>query len=141
MIRATHLHFNIVKFIPVICDAVIVIHIVRLFHGVNSPLTELFAGSSLTALMLYFVSSQIFSFCWLHKLQIGYMAAGSFCIDFERIVGFKTWLVPMRWAMLGLGVIVILLTIVKFKQMLCCDYENHQGSNREHVDKDRTQHT
>lgn len=117
-------HYLAVKFIPFICVVVMTIHWYHRLIGVNSIFAEWFSGCGFCTLLLYFLASKFLQLCWVHKLQIAYIALGSFSIDFHRAFGFGGITTFVRLVLLVLGVIVTVISLTKFK---CPPYEDSTG--------------
>lgn len=64
-------------------------------------------ASALTAIIL----SKQLGFCSLHRHFIAYTSIVSYYIKFQNSIGFGNFLIPMRWVILIVGIILFIILI------------------------------
>ena len=100
-----------IKYIPLACTFLMVIHIALLLLGYYEPIT---AGLAVfLVLVLLILLSYRFGFCRLHKAMIWYMVAMTACICIQKYDGFGTVLSVVRLIMFGVGCFLIGLACLK----------------------------
>ena len=87
----------VVGTVPLIGSLVMWIHCVGLLCGRKCCFTEWIFDCSVFGFIAWIIISMAFGFCWIHRAFCTYGVFVSFCIDFQRSVGFGSWLTPMRW--------------------------------------------
>lgn len=102
------------KYLPIIVAFIMLIHVIMLCLGADERVGENMLVL-LFAVMLYCYDRAL-NFCLLHRLLGVYGVAIDWCINFQRHVGFGSMLVPMRYVMLSVGIILFTLLI---RQTLC----------------------
>jgi len=102
------------KYIPVIGTIVYTIHAGLLLMGQNMLLAE-FLVIVLNVSVLVWMLSTEFHFCLLHKCLIGYVTLFNVCILLQRLDLFGAFLVPARWIMFVLGIILMIWLFIRFK--------------------------
>lgn len=93
----------VIGFIPPTGALVMLIHCLLLTVGINVRLTEWVFDCSLFGFVAWIIVSLAYGFCWVHRAFITYGVLISFCIDFQRTVGFGIMLQPMHVTMVVLG--------------------------------------
>lgn len=90
--------------VPVVGALVMLIHCTLLSFGVRCYLSEWVFDCSVFGYVAWVIVSFAYGFCWLHRAFCTYGVAVSFCIDFQRAVGFGHYLPAMHVAMVAAGV-------------------------------------
>lgn len=97
--------------IPPIGCLVMLIHCCCLLGGYIFLPTEWIFDCSLLGSLAWFVTSFAFGFCWVHRAFLTYGVAISFCIDFQRCIGFGDFLYPLRYTMVAIGFLLFVFFI------------------------------
>ena len=61
--------------------------------------------------MTAIILSKQLGFCSLHRHFIAYTSIVSYCIKFQNSISFGNFLIPMRWVMLIVGIILFIILI------------------------------
>ena len=111
-----------IKYIPIIMFLIIWIHTGLLILGINGPCADTIAGSAIIPSILIFSMSNLFKFCYIHKLLTIYALVVNLCINFHRLVGFGYLVEEFRILMFIIGTILFFLLLLKFKKYRykCC---------------------
>ena len=115
-----------IKYIPVIMFLIMWIHIGLLILGINGPCADVIAGSAIIPSILIFSMSNLFKFCYIHKLLTVYSLTVDLCINFHRLIGFDSLVEELRILMFIIGTILFFLLLLKFKKYRykCCILRN-----------------
>ena len=97
---------RVMEFLPPLFATAMIIHDIALCMGYRWAWTETIVIAGAVILMLLF--SYALGFCRLHRCFILYNWMMLFCIHFERTVGFQSWLQPMHYIMLAIGIILLI---------------------------------
>ncbi len=97
----------VIGILPLLGTLFFVVHVALLVKGYDFELAYVACSYSFSGFLAWIVVSVAFQFNWMHRAFISYNYLVSFCIDFQREVGFGSWLMPARWFVLALGVIII----------------------------------
>ena len=110
------------KYIPVIMFIIMLVHTGLLVFNINGPCADTVAGSAIIPSILILTISNMFKFCYLHKMLTLYSLGIDLCMNFHRYIGFGLWLLYARVFMFGIGLIILTILIVKFKSYRnnCC---------------------
>ena len=123
-ISCTDYKFGIltIKYIPIIMFLIMWIHTGLLILGINGPCTDVIAGSAIIPSILIFSMSNLFKFCYIHKLLTIYAIVVDLCINFQRLIGFGDLIEEFRILMFIIGTILFFLLLLKFKKYRykCC---------------------
>ena len=111
-----------IKYISVIMFLIMWIHTGLLILGINGPCADIIAGSAIIPSILIFSMSNLFKFCYIHKLLTIYALAVDLCINFQRLIGFGYIVEELRILMFIIGTILFFLLLLKFKKYRykCC---------------------
>ena len=111
-----------IKYIPIIMFLIMWIHTGLLILGINGPCADTIAGSAIIPSILIFSMSNLFKFCYIHKLLTIYALAVDLCINFQRLIGFGCLIEEFRILMFIIGTILFFLLLLKFKKYRykCC---------------------
>ena len=111
-----------IKYIPIIMFLIMWIHTGLLILGINGPCADVIAGSAIIPSILIFSISNLFKFCYIHKLLTIYALAVDLCINFQRLIGFGCLVEEFRTLMFIIGTILFFLLLLKFKKYRykCC---------------------
>ena len=112
----------LLKYIPIIMFFIMWIHTGLLVFDINGPCADTIAGSAIIPSILILAISNIFKFCYIHKILIIYSLSIDLCINFQRYIGFGDLLFILRLVMFFIGIIIIILLIIKFNHYRhnCC---------------------
>lgn len=88
-----------------------VIHVSLLLLGVELPVFEYIAVLVFDVFLYLF--SVGFELCFLHRLQVYYVALMFTCIFLNKWGVFGRYLTAARWIVLILGLLLLILTIIK----------------------------
>ena len=115
-----------IKYIPIIMFLIIWIHTGLLIIGINGPCADVIAGSAIIPSILIFSMSNLFKFCYIHKLLTIYALVVDLCINFQRLIGFGYIVKELRILMFIIGTILFFLLLLKFKKYRykCCILRN-----------------
>lgn len=103
----------VIGIIPPIGAFVMLVHCAILSMGINIKLTEWIFDCSLFGFVAWIVVSLAYGFCWVHRAFITYGVMISFCIDFQRTIGFGFMRQPLHLMMVALGIILFYIFIKK----------------------------
>lgn len=92
---------------------VMLIHCALLSLGIKARLTEWIFDCSLFGFVAWIAVSLAYGFCWVHRAFITYGVMISFCIDFQRTIGFGFLREPLHLAMVALGIALFYIFIKK----------------------------
>ena len=111
-----------IKYIPIIMFLIMWIHTGLLILGIDGPCADVIAGSAIIPSILIFSMSNLFKFCYIHKLLTIYALAVDLCINFQRYIGFGCTLNIFRTIMFIIGTILFFLLLFKFNKYRykCC---------------------
>lgn len=104
------------KYIPIIMFLIMWIHTGLLIFSISGPCADTIAGSAIIPSILILAISQMFKFCYIHKMLTIYSLVVDFCINFQRYIGFGIILYPMRVLLFIIGIIVFILLVTKFNK-------------------------
>lgn len=93
----------LVGIIPPIGAFVMFVHCVLLSVGIKAKLTEWIYDCSVFGFVAWMIVSFAYGFCWVHRAFVTYGVLISFCIDFQRTIGFGVLRQPLHLAMVILG--------------------------------------
>lgn len=112
----------LLKYIPIIMFFIMWIHTGLLVFDINGPCADTIAGSAIIPSILILAISNIFKFCYIHKILTIYSLSIDLCINFQRYIGFGDLLFILRLVMFFIGIIIIILLIIKFNHYRhnCC---------------------
>ena len=112
----------LLKYIPIIMFFIMWIHTGLLVFDIDGPCADTIAGSALIPSILILAISNIFKFCYIHKILTIYSLSIDLCINFQRYIGFGDLLFILRLVMFFIGIIIIILLIIKFNHYRhnCC---------------------
>ena len=115
-----------IKYIPVIMFLIMWIHTGLLILEIDGPCADVIAGSAIIPSILIFSMSNLFKFCYIHKLLTIYALAVDLCINFQRLIGFGYLVEELRILMFMIGTILFFLLLLKFKKYRykCCILRN-----------------
>lgn len=110
------------KYIPVLMFIIMLIHTGFLIFDVNGPFADTIAGSAVIPSILILAISNMFKFCYLHKLLTLYSLSVDLCMNFQRYIGFGIYLNFARYIMFIFGIIILCILIFKFNKYKtnCC---------------------
>lgn len=111
----------VIGIIPPVGAMVMLLHCALLSVGIKAKLTEWIFDCSLFGFVAWIAVSLAYGFCWVHRAFITYGVMISFCIDFQRTVGFGYMRQPLHLAMVALGVF---LFFVFFKKKAWQEFYN-----------------
>lgn len=97
----------IIGLTPMFATMFFIVHVVLLIKGYDYELAYVVCSYSFTGFLAWIVISFAFQFSYMHRAFITYNYLVSFCIDFQREVGFGSWLMPARWFVLSIGLLVV----------------------------------
>lgn len=111
-----------IKYIPTIMFLIMWIHTGLLIIGIDGPCADVIAGSAIIPSILIFSMSNLFKFCYIHKLLTIYALVVDLCINFQRLIGFGYIIEELRILMFIIGTILFFLLLLKFKKYRykCC---------------------
>ena len=112
----------LLKYIPIIMFFIMWIHTGLLVFDIDGPCADTIAGSAIIPSILILAISNIFKFCYIHKILTIYSLSIDLCINFQRYIGFDDLLFILRLVMFFIGIIIIILLIIKFNHYRynCC---------------------
>ena len=92
------------------------IHTGLLIFNIQGPFADTIVGSAIIPSILILAISQMFQFCYIHKMLTIYSLCIDLCINYQRYIGFGVLLQPMRIGMFIIGTIIFILLIIKFNK-------------------------
>lgn len=101
----------LVGIIPMVGAFVMFLHCCLLSLGYRARLTEWIYDCSVFGFVAWIIVSLAYGFCWVHRAFITYGVAVSFCIDFQRTVGFGSLLQPLHILMVGIGAFLLFVFV------------------------------
>lgn len=111
ILKSNHLIVLGIKYIPLVSTLLLTLHVAFLLMGLYEPIT---VGLSAVLLVVLMVLLSIrFSFCWLHRAMIIYMAVMTLCICVQKYDGFGTLVTAVRLVLFAIGVGLAALAIFK----------------------------
>ena len=112
----------LLKYIPIIMFFIMWIHTGLLVFDIDGPCADTIVGSAIIPSILILAISNIFKFCYIHKILTIYSLSIDLCINFQRYIGFGDLLFILRLVMFFIGIIIIILLIIKFNHYRhnCC---------------------
>ena len=115
-----------IKYIPIIMFLIMWFHTGLLIFGINGPCADVISGSAIIPSILILSMSNLFKFCYIHKLLTIYALAVDLCINFEKLIGFGYIVEERRILMFMIGTILVFLLLLKFKKYRykCCILRN-----------------
>lgn len=110
------------KYIPVMMFIIMWVHTGLLILNVSGPFADTIAGSAIIPSILILAMSQMFKFCYIHKILTLYSLSIDLCINYHRYIGFGSLLQLSRIFMFVVGTIIFILLLVKFNnyRKKCC---------------------
>ena len=96
----------IIGVIPPVGSLVMLVHCIFLTLGIRIPLTEWIFDCSVFGFVAWIIVSLAYGFCWVHRAFITYGMLISFCIDFQRTIGFGCMLQPLHLAASIIGILL-----------------------------------
>ena len=110
------------KYIPVLMFVIMLMHTGFLIFGLNGPCADTIAGSAVIPSILILAISNMFKFCYLHKLLTLYSLSIDLYMNFQRYIGFGIYLHFVRYIMFIFGIIILCILIFKFNKYKtnCC---------------------
>lgn len=129
-IRCTDYKLGLIalKYIPVIMFIIMWVHTGLLILGISGPFADTIAGSAIIPSILILAMSQLFQFCYIHKILTLYSLSVDLCINYNRYIGFENILDISRIIMFIIGTIVFVLLVIKFNnyRKKCCVIKEQQ---------------
>lgn len=101
------------KYVPIICVLLMMLHIIFSLFGFNLCISELSILTLCSIMVL--IWANCFKFCLLHKLYIIYVLAGLWLIYVHRFIGLGDLLEFSRISMLYFGFILLIITSIKLR--------------------------
>lgn len=77
------------KYLPVLCAAIMVVHSSLSLFGHRYIFEPILASDSFFHYVMLIIFSRAFRFCWLHRAFITYNFAFSLLIDYNRTLGIR----------------------------------------------------
>ena len=106
----------VLKFLPVICAFAMLFHVSllitrRLDENRIIEATEWTISLPVAPALTDIIPSKQLGFCSLHRHFIADTSIVLYCIKFQNSIGFGNFLIPMRWVMLIVGIILFIILI------------------------------
>lgn len=85
----------------------------------NIPLafSSTIAGCSLLPTLLIFTLSSVFRFCWVHKTLTIYAFVADVLINLNKLIGFGSAVLFLKWIMTIAGLIIFLILLFKIDKL------------------------
>lgn len=114
------------KYTPIIMFLIMWVHTGLSVFGINGPCADIIAGSAIIPSILILTISNLFKFCYLHKMLTIYSLCIDLCINFNRYIGFGNYLQYIRFIMFYIGIIILTILVLKFNNYKekCCTIKN-----------------
>lgn len=113
MKRFESLTRQIFRYYPPLCAGVMLHHVLALIVGYNICIHEFIVDGCLIAMIMQMLLSYYFKFCIWHRACIIYNHIVSFCVDYERSVGFGELRDSLRWIVMGIGILILAMFLAK----------------------------
>ena len=102
----------LLKYVPIICAFLMLLHVVTLIIGVTLYIAELMVLTIVTIMILTW--SYLFKFCLTHRLASLYTIAVLWCSYHQRFIGFGIYLEFLRIVFLYFGILLFILIAFKY---------------------------
>lgn len=102
----------LLKYIPVICAFIMMIHVLGLIWGSALFISELIVLTLVSFMIMFW--SYVFKFCLIHRFASLYTITVLWCCYIQRYIGFGILLEPLRLVFFYLGVILFILIGFKY---------------------------
>lgn len=124
MISSKHYRIGLLtlKYVPIAMAFLMLIHCGFMILGIHLPYTQTIAGSALIPSFLIFALSNMFKFCYIHKMLTIYAFVVDLGINFNHYVGLGCLLNFSVWLGFFIGICIFSLLIFKWQcyQKRCC---------------------
>lgn len=90
-----------------------IIHIILLLNGINTPWAESLCGCGIYPFILTYLIAHSLGLCVNTKMMILYNYIVFNCIILQRLNFFGDCITIARWCMLGIGIVLLSLTILR----------------------------
>lgn len=111
LVRSRRIGRLLVGFIPCIGCLAMVIHCATLLMGYDLHISAFLFKYALLWFILLTILSIAYEFCWVHRAFLLYNYIIGVMIEHQRLHGFGSWLTPLRWIALIIGIILIIAFI------------------------------
>lgn len=101
----------LLKYIPCICAAIMVLHVSMLLLNIQLHLTELLVITLVSAMVITW--SYCFKFCLIHRLASLYTISSLWCCYIQRTIGFGQYINILKILYLILGIILLITILYK----------------------------
>lgn len=124
MISSKHYRIGLLtlKYVPIAMAFLMLIHCGFMILGIHLAYTQTIAGSALIPSFLIFALSNMFKFCYIHKMLTIYAFVVDLVINFNNYVGLGFLLPIVAWLGFIIGICIFGLLIFKWQcyQKRCC---------------------
>lgn len=103
-----------IKYIPVLIFLIMWIHTGLLCLDINIPIADTIAGSAIFPSILILSVSKMLKFCWLHKSLTVYSLVVDLCINYQRYIGFGSFLFFHKLMYFSIGCILFTWLVYSF---------------------------
>ena len=101
------------KYIPVVMFLLMWMYTIFALLGVNFWIADTIVGCSILPSILIFSLSQVFHFCYLHKLLTGYSLTVDVLINIDKYFGFGSALLSIQIFVGIAGLVLFILLLFK----------------------------
>lgn len=112
MKRKERICLILLKYVPIVCAFLMLLHVITLILGITLCIAELTVLTLVTIMVV--VWSIIFKFCLTHRLASIYTIAVLWCCYIQRFIGFGNYLEFLRISFLYFGILLFILIGFKY---------------------------
>lgn len=125
---STKLFLLVLKYAPALMLFCMVVYCVLGLFGINTlTMVEALARYSLPTAVLFWLASDSFGFCRLHKAFILYDYAACVCIDYNKTVGFSVIALDVAHIAFAAVGVMLLIQLGKLKCKECNEDESEDA--------------
>lgn len=105
------------KYIPVIMFLLMWLYMICAVFSIPLAFSSTIAGCSLLPTLLIFALSSVFQFCWVHKTLTIYAFIADILINLNKLIGFGSAVLFLKWIMVIVGFIIFLILLFKINKL------------------------
>jgi hypothetical protein len=115
----------VVKFIPITISIMFVLNNILIYLGVINPILTYIGGTSIMFVMLLYLISWIFKFCYLYRLPLHYIACGNAIGILDKVFRFpisNLGMLRIYFILFGVMLLVYIWYVYKNRNKPKIDY-------------------
>jgi hypothetical protein len=105
------------KYIPVIMFLLMWLYMICAVFSIPLAFSSTIVGCSLLPTLLIFALSSVFQFCWVHKTLTIYAFIADVLINLNKLIGFGSAVLFLKWIMVIVGFIIFLILLFKINKL------------------------